>query len=109
MMRQKLLQLMHNVIAISKDVSLKELDVLPQEPLVIITLGQLTNVVNLLAPQVIVLLALQVKLLELLVKLKHAQMLQQQHSKQMLNALPIHFSVLQIMVVDALNQAVVKL
>ena len=108
MMRQKLLQLMLNVIAISKDVSQKELDVLPQEPLVRVILGQLMNAVNLLVPQVIVLLAQQVKLLELLVKLKHALMLQQ-HSKQMLNALPIHFSVLQIMVVDVLNQAVVKL
>ena len=107
MMQQKLLQLMLNVIAISKDVSLKELDVLHQEPLVRVILGQLMNAVNLLVPPVIVLLAQQVKLLELLVKQKHALMLQQ-HSNQMQNALPIHFNVLQIMEVDVLNQVVVK-
>ena len=102
MMPQKLLQLMLNVIVTSKDVSLKELDVLYQEALVRVILGQLMNAVNLLVPLVIVLLAQQVKLLELLVRLKHALMLQQ-HSNQMQNAPPIHFNVLQIMVLGVLN------
>ena len=77
MMQQKHLQLMLNVVVILRAVFQKELDVLPQEPLVRITLEQLMNVLNLLEQLVIVLLVQQVKQLEQLAKLKHVVMLHQ--------------------------------
>ena len=77
MMPQRLLLQTLNVMVISKDVLQKELDAFLQDQLVKIILGRQMNVVSLLVPLVIVLLAQQAKQLGLHAKLKHALMLHQ--------------------------------